>query len=307
VKRNPLTLESYRPRQPFLQKLLPAYVEGGHAASTLFGGGIQFTGFRLDTENADKMFVFPDGCLYLVICCYPPKPSANICGSLIHRKQGFFVRSDCDYFSIRFLPGYVEPFFKLPANEFTEYEIPAQAVLPHAEELLEQVAAAVSFEGRVQAFLDFYLRYYPGKLSVPDLVRYAAGRIIQSRGAAQIGDLAADSGYSTRYLLSLFQRYMGVPPKLFSRIIRFQFALDELSHYGEDGSLGSILDLGYFDQNHFIKEFKEFGTDTPKKYLRLFPASTDDRGLQNSEGGSQPYSYRLNGIGAGWLRLQGQR
>ncbi len=289
MKRIPPSLETYRPRQPFLQKLLPAYVEGGHAASALFGGGIQFTGFRLNTENTDNLFVFPDGCLYLVICCYPPKPSANICGSLIHRKQGFFVRSDCEYFSIRFLPGFVEPFFKQPANEFTEFETPVQTVLPHADELLEAVAAAPTFEGRVNAFLDFYLRYYPREFIVPDLVRYAAGRIIQTRGAAPIGELAADTGYSSRYLLNLFQRYLGVPPKLFSRIIRFQYALEELSHYGEDASLGTILDLGYFDQNHFIKEFKEFGTDTPKKYLRLFPASPEAQTSLTGEGGGLPH------------------
>lgn len=284
MKRIAPSLETYRPHQPFLQKLLPEYVEGGEAASALFGGGIQFSGFRLDARNADKMYVFPDGCLYLVICCYPPKPSANICGSLIHRKQGFFVRSDCDYFSIRFLPGYVEPFFKLPANEFTEFEIPAESVLPHAAELLERVASAATFDGRVQAFTDFCLRHYLRELNVPDLVRYAANRIIQSRGAAQIGELASDAGYSTRYLLNLFQRYMGVPPKLFSRIIRFQFAIDELSQLGEVDALGKILDLGYFDQNHFIKEFKEFGAETPRKYLRLFPAAMEAKTLQTGQG-----------------------
>ncbi|MNV83649.1 Helix-turn-helix domain protein [compost metagenome] len=66
---------------------------------------------------------------------------------------------------------------------------------------------------------------------------------------------------------------MGVPPKLFSRIIRFQFALEELNRQGREADLGSILELGYFDQNHFIKEFKEFGAETPKKFLRLFPAA----------------------------------
>lgn len=268
------SLQLYRPHQPFFEKILPAYMESGEEASSLFNGGIQFSSFHLDADSADKLHVFPDGCMDLVICCHPQKPSANICGSLIHRRKGLFIRSDCHYFCIRFLPGYAEPFFKMPINEFTENEIPVETVLPHAAELLETVVAQSTFQGRIQAFLEFYLRYYSGGLEVPGLVLYAAETIIRTRGAAHINELAADTGYSTRYLLNLFQRHMGIPPKLFSRIIRFQFALEELNRPGGEAALGNILDLGYFDQNHFIKEFKEFGAETPKRFLRLFPGGT---------------------------------
>ena len=63
-----------------------------------------------------------------------------------------------------------------------------------------------------------------------------------------------------------FNREIAMSPKYFIKIIRFQSALDML-HSDERKSLSEIASaLGYFDQPHFVKEFKEFSGVTPKKY-----------------------------------------
>lgn len=271
MKRIDRNLHMYRPHQPFFEYLLPSYTESDSSVSTAFHKGIQFFGFHLASEYADQMFVFPDGCLDIVICCHPVHPSANVCGSLIHRRQGLFIRSGCDYFTIRFLPGYAEPFLKYPTNEFTEKEIPVEAVLPHAAQLLEIVSASKTFAERIEAFTQYYRQYYPYELEAPELVTYAVEKIIASRGMTHVNDLAAETGYSSRYLLNIFQRHLGVSPKLFSRIIRFQSVLHMLNQPDKEKALAQILELGYFDQNHFIKEFKEFGAETPRKYISNFP------------------------------------
>lgn len=257
----------YKPFQPDFEKMLHSYSDYRASLTAPFGDGIQFYGFYMDDTNFDQMFVIPEGCMSLVICCYPDRPSANICGTLYKGRQGLFVRSECEYFVIRFLPGYAEHFFQYPIGEFSELEIPVGDVLPHAAELLERVAEKNTFHERVQAFEDFYGAYIRNRLEIPRLIEYLTGQIISSRGTQHVNDLSRDTGYSSRYLIKAFERYIGASPKLFSRIIRFQHVLESLEHKHYKETLEQISELGYFDQNHFIKEFKEFSLTTPKKYM----------------------------------------
>lgn len=77
--------------------------------------------------------------------------------------------------------------------------------------------------------------------------------------------LAARYSITPRYLQKLFLRYTGLPPKLYSQIQRFQLSLKQLS--GNTASLTSVAcDCGYFDQSHFIREFKTFTGLTPSAY-----------------------------------------
>ncbi len=262
----------YHPHQPIFEKVLDTYTEYRTDASPLFNGGLIFYGFYMNDLSINRIFVVPDGCLHLVICCHKEHPSANICGSIFKGRQGVFVRSECEYFVICFMPGYAEFFFKYPIGEFSEMEIPVQEVFPHAAELLEKVAEQFSFEGRIRAFERFYLKHFHNVLEVPLLVKHLTEKIITLRGNMNVKELSQDTGYSSRYMLKTFEKYVGVSPKLLSRIVRFQNVIYSLEHQQYEQTLDRIFELGYFDQNHFIKEFKEFSFLTPKKYVRQLAA-----------------------------------
>jgi AraC-like DNA-binding protein len=80
-----------------------------------------------------------------------------------------------------------------------------------------------------------------------------------------ISNVASRYGISSRYLQKLFLRYTGLTPKLYNKINRFQRSLRLVSQ--NDLSLTSIAyDCGYFDQSHFIREFKSFTGFTPSGY-----------------------------------------
>ena len=80
-----------------------------------------------------------------------------------------------------------------------------------------------------------------------------------------ISNVASRYGISSRYLQKLFLRYTGLTPKLYNKINRFQRSLRLVSQ--NDLSLTSIAyDCGYFDQSHFIREFKSFTGYTPSGY-----------------------------------------
>ncbi|MDF2190676.1 DUF6597 domain-containing transcriptional factor [Paraflavitalea sp. CAU 1676] len=80
-----------------------------------------------------------------------------------------------------------------------------------------------------------------------------------------IENVAARYGITSRYLQKLFVQYTGLTPKLYSKIHRFQNSLRLVSQ--KESSLTSIAyDCGYFDQSHFIREFKSFTGYTPSGY-----------------------------------------
>jgi AraC-like DNA-binding protein len=81
-----------------------------------------------------------------------------------------------------------------------------------------------------------------------------------------IGDIAARHGISSRYLHKLVSQYTGLSPKFHNKINRFQQSLKLITN--NRNSLTSIAyDCGYFDQSHFIKDFKSFTGVTPSAYL----------------------------------------
>ncbi len=77
-----------------------------------------------------------------------------------------------------------------------------------------------------------------------------------------ITNVASRYGITSRYLQKLFLEYTGLTPKLYSKIHRFQNSLRLVTK--KDSSLTAIAyDCGYFDQSHFIKEFKSFTGFSP--------------------------------------------
>jgi AraC-like DNA-binding protein len=77
--------------------------------------------------------------------------------------------------------------------------------------------------------------------------------------------IASRYNITPRYLQKLFLQYTGIPPKLYGKINRFQQSLRLISN--KENTLTSIAyDCGYFDQSHFIREFKSFTGLTPSAY-----------------------------------------
>lgn len=87
----------------------------------------------------------------------------------------------------------------------------------------------------------------------------------KDEGPDNISAIAGRYNISSRYLCKLFLQYTGVTPKLYNKINRFQQSLRLIA--GNRSSLTSIAyDCGYFDQSHFIRDFKHFAGVTPSSY-----------------------------------------
>ena len=97
---------------------------------------------------------------------------------------------------------------------------------------------------------------------------HSSNLMIRFAGSISIEQLAEDTGYTTRYIDKCFRNETGLSPKQLAKIVRFQSAISALNQNQHIGrSLTEIAaDLGYFDQSHFVHDFKAYTGLTPKKY-----------------------------------------
>ena len=184
-------------------------------------------------------------------------------------------------FSFRFLPHIrllgvtftAEGFgkiFSFPVNELTNTGMVGVDLL-HREDryLLERVAEMRNDRARILLLNDIFARKIY-ELDIPfDGVDGAIQALRTSGGQLSIKELADAYNMSTRTLQRKFAAKIGVSPKTFARIARFNYMLRLLKQQPKTDWMDLLYRSGYYDQMHFIKEFKQFTGVTPSKYLDI--------------------------------------
>jgi len=90
----------------------------------------------------------------------------------------------------------------------------------------------------------------------------------KNQAAPRVREAAKYLGLSQRRFIQVFKSEVGMTPKLFSRIQRFQQTRTFIQHNPSIKWADIAVDLGYFDQSHFIREFVEFSGLSPTEYLK---------------------------------------
>lgn len=115
---------------------------------------------------------------------------------------------------------------------------------------------------------EFLLSRMDATKSVAPVLDFAVRRILETHGAVEIRELERRTGYSRRWIARLFEEHIGLPPKTFAAIARFQkvysaWALDPSPRiFSPD-----LLEL-YYDHAHFSREFKRFTGSSPGRYAQ---------------------------------------
>jgi AraC-like DNA-binding protein len=91
-----------------------------------------------------------------------------------------------------------------------------------------------------------------------------AASVVRRQGRATVDAMARAAGVSRQHLSREFRERIGIPPKLYSRLARFQSGLVCAGSHARVDWARAALDLGYVDQSHMIAEFREFGGLTPQ-------------------------------------------
>jgi AraC-like DNA-binding protein len=168
----------------------------------------------------------------------------------------------------RFYPFGFSSLFPLPSEELAENLYSCEEVLGKAgKNLEERILNAGSTEAQVSILENYFLSLLAKRghydFRIPGITR----RIYELKGVFKSEDLANEFNIGSRQMERLFKSRVGVSPNFFGRIVRFQQAISlKLST-----STLSLTELGhatgYYDQSHFIKDFKEFSGLSPRHYF----------------------------------------
>lgn len=178
----------------------------------------------------------------------------------------FPLHNTFNYFGIRFLPTIFPQFFKVNAQQLSNRFENLQTVVPGLSGFISNRLHAGQTTAQVTALLDEYLLNILGRTDFDDDTRLyeALGIILKNYGVVDI-EKDIDTGISQRQLRRLFEYYVGDTPKTFSKVVRFQNILRAKPSTQSLRQNKLFFDAGYYDQAHFIKEFKNFYGVTPAK------------------------------------------
>lgn len=146
-----------------------------------------------------------------------------------------------------------------------------------AMQLREQILGATDWPERFAIAERFLIERLARSPAPPAALEWALARLHATAGNLDIGSLTDELGCSRRYLIGAFNDHVGVPPKLFARILRFQRACS----LAESGLLGwseIAQRTGYYDHAHLIRDFHQFAGRTP---VRLSADSLADAGVRS--------------------------
>ena len=181
-------------------------------------------------------------------------------------------------FSISFKPTGFNKIFKLPPIENIDLAIYSDDIFDKKYNLLfEQLCAArglIEMASLTETFLQYYLNNQKSDERVNDITRIA-NIMVKNPGHVIIEKMACDANMSLKSLERHFTQQVGITPKLFCCINRFNYAL-KLKCQNPKRDWTSIGNqAGYFDQMHLIKDFKKFTEDTPSFFIRKTPLTTE--------------------------------
>jgi len=178
---------------------------------------------------------------------------------------------------VKFRPGGAHPFLHDSADRLQNLQLGLDDLWGAAAvELQERLMDAKTMEARFQCLEAALRARLSSTARTHPAVAHAASLFLASHGTSPISGAAAAVSLSPRRFIELFRREVGVAPKLYCRILRFRRALHEMPAHGGMELSRVALRCGYYDQAHFIRDFREFTGITPTAY-RAARGSFDDQ------------------------------
>lgn len=171
--------------------------------------------------------------------------------------------------AVRFFPNGLGAFMGMPVFELSNRAIGIADVFgANGIELEERIMLARGTQERIHILCEFLIRCLKRK-NKPDHLGHVVNYIVQNKGRIDIESLSSQFNISPRQLERKFMTSVGMSPKALSKIIRFQNTFRLL----QEGRINSLTALayegGYYDQAHFIRDFREFSGINPRDYFSL--------------------------------------
>jgi len=188
---------------------------------------------------------------------------ALFCGQI---KKHFYLENTgiSKIFGVKFKPTALTRLYGVNISQFTDHVVDISAALPGEYEKIG-FDNKMSFDPEgLAAMISSYLQHALKNSRAKSVADDAIDLIFKNRGMIAIADLHESLAVGERQLERSFRRSVGLSPKFYTRIIRFNYIFSLIQ---EDKDWMSIVArAGFYDQPHFIRNFKEFTGDEPSAY-----------------------------------------
>lgn len=198
----------------------------------------------------------------------PTSPAATVAGP--HSEHWLLeAASAVSVIGIHFRAGGAFPFFDFPASELHNTRISLETLWgTRARILVDEVLAAPTPDAKFDV-LERALLATARTLSRHRAVTLALRELSDVASGRSVTQLTSALGMSQRRFFERFRSEVGMAPKLFARVQRFQAVVATVHTLSEVNWTDIAADCGYFDQAHFIHDFRAFSGFTPTAYFAL--------------------------------------
>ena len=235
---------------------------------------------KVESESSANELVIPDGTHGLMIVQqsnfirHSNEGENKVCGSFAFGQKSKAVNYQFDSpglfcFGVKFQPHGLARFIKMPVGELKDRMVDAPFVLGKDFKEIEDKTLLAKSTLEKKYLLDNYFiqKLQQEKEKDEMLVHKVLEKIHHKKGKVEIANLLSSFQLNYKRLERLFKKYVGISPKAYCRIVRFNATLFYHSKHPEDNLTQLAYSAGYFDQMHFIKEVKHFTQLTPKAFF----------------------------------------
>lgn len=204
-------------------------------------------------------------------------PAVSVSGIREHPVRLDPNQGPIDRIHVKFSPCGLNRFALVPQQVLKNRTALADEVFPAPalREMISELSECESFAKRARVLDRFFLDLYSPPDPVEEAIEVLANRICYDT-ACSLGRLLGEVPMSLRQTERNFARIMGLSPRAFRRIARFERAKDGVLELG-GRTLGDVgLEAGYYDQSHFVREFKSLSSMAPGSYSFCAPPIRSD-------------------------------
>ncbi len=233
-----------------------------------FDGASQDTFTYFSTADSCAKLVF----IYKKQTGFSPLPAPELFSSGLQGQtqtyDQFPSQGGFEIFGINLFPYAIPSLFALPSLELSNQLVDLESLLGQkGKDLNEQMAGAAHPLQRLRIVTEFFenqlIRHYVKEVTITTAIQ----QIRRQQGQVDIRALSRQYCLSQKQFERKFSQWSGFTPKLYARIVRFEAVLNSCT------ALQSLTEsgyaCGYYDQSHFIRDFKEFTGYTPSRYFAL--------------------------------------
>lgn len=222
--------------------------------------------YQFQTSETIEAEYLPDACVNLLFEIRDANVIGKFCGISTKARKMVF-EPNILYFGIKPYTNVGLCCKEQNQNNFVDQVVELGNQFSNTENFLKELRCTSTFQER-RDLLYKHRSLFLDENRRSVLAEYLSVLLCTETTAFSMEKIASETGYSKRYAQRVFQKKIGVSPKLYSRIIRFQNALKAV-YFEDDSTLAKVAcQLGYYDQAHLIHEFQLFTQTSPTKLLQ---------------------------------------